>query len=102
MSTSWNTLHIFGFGTNQAIGDNYNTQKPAVDCPETETVADGVYALKPSGSTASSDYHAINCFHNMFIDFQPSTGEGFRVQWEDVSTELVDEIQTLVEEVVAE
>ena len=37
----------------------------------------------------------------MFIDYQPNSGEGFRVQWEDVSTELADEIQTLVEEVVA-
>ena len=101
MSTSWNTLHIFGFGTNQAIGDDYNTQKPAVDCPETLTVTDGVYALKPSGSTASSDYHAINCFHNMFIDYQPSTGEGFRVQWDEVPSALTGSIQTLVEEVVA-
>lgn len=101
MSTSWNTLHIFGFGTNQAIGDDYNTQKPAVDCPETETVTDSVYALKPSGSSASADYHAINCFHSMFIDYQPSTGEGFRVQWSDVPAQLVTDLQTLVEEVVA-
>jgi hypothetical protein len=101
MSTSWNTLHIFGFGTNQAIGDDYNTQKPAVDCPETLTVTDGVYALKPSGSTATAHYHAMICFHNMFIDYQPNSGEGFRVQWSDVPSALTGSIQTLVEEVVA-
>lgn len=101
MSTAWNTLHIFGFGTNQAIGEDYNTQKPAADCPETQTVTDAVYALKPEGSTASAEYHAVNCFHDMFIDYQPSTGEGFRVQWADLSEELIADLQTLVDEVVA-
>ena len=101
MSTLWNTLHIFGFGTNQAIGNDYNIQKPASDCPETLTVVEGIYALKPSESTASSDYHAINCFNNMFIDYQPNSGDSFRIQWSDIPTELLDQIQILVEEVVA-
>lgn len=61
-------------------------------------VVDNVYSLKPQDNTATSDYHAINIFDNMFADFQPKEGKGFRVPFAELDKALIDE---LVAEVLA-
>lgn len=99
--TTWNTIHIFGFGTNQLISNTENIQTPAVECPITSTVTSEIYALKPTGSNASPDYHAINCFNELFIDFLPNTGDSFRTQWADLDQTLLDNISTLADQIVS-
>jgi hypothetical protein len=97
MST-WNTLHIFGYGESQAIGDNYNYKAATSALPAAPPVVDDVYSKKPAGSDASADYHAINIFNGMFADYQPKTGTGFRVPFDELDATLCE---TLVDEIVA-
>jgi hypothetical protein len=98
--TTWNTIHIFGFGTNQLISDSQNIQTPAIECPITPTVTDAIYALKPTGSNASADYHAINCFSGLFIDFLPNSGDSFRIQWENLDETFLADLSTLADQIV--
>ena len=95
---AWNTLHLFGYGECQAIGDNYNDKANTNVLPAAAPVADDVYGLKPAGSDASADYHAINIFNGMFADYQPKTGSSFRVQFDQLDASLCE---TLVNEIIA-
>jgi hypothetical protein len=94
----YSTLHIFGYGECQVIGDNFNYKVPTSSCTTAQAVIDNVYAQKPQGSTASYDYHAINIFNNLFADWQPNSGDGFRVQYDQLSAV---EINALVDEIIA-
>ena len=87
---SFSTVHIFGYGETQLIKENYNQKAPTVDLSAVPPVVANVYSKKPVDNTATSDYHAVNIFNNMFADFQPKTGEGFRVKWEDLDKGLID------------
>ena len=98
--TTWNTIHIFGFETNQLISDSQNIQTPAVECPITSTVTDAIYALKPTGSNASPDYHAVNCFNTLFIDFLPNSGDSFRTQWDALDQSLLNNLSTLADQII--
>jgi hypothetical protein len=95
---TWSTLHIFGYGETQLIGDNFNFKTLTSNLPAAQPVVDDVYSHKPQGSDASASYHAVNIFHDMFADYQPNEGTGFRVQYSDLNQILID---ALVEEIVA-
>lgn len=95
---TWSTLHIFGYGETQLIGDNFNFKTATSNLPAAQPVVDDVYSHKPQGSDASSSYHAVNIFHDMFADYQPNEGTGFRVQYSDLNSILID---ALVEEILA-
>lgn len=86
----FSTIHIFGYGETQLIKENYNEKVPTADLSAAPPVVADVYSHKPQDSTASSDYHAVNIFNNMFADFQPKTGKSFRVKWEDLDKALID------------
>jgi hypothetical protein len=91
----YNTLHIFGYGECQVITDTEN-KKVATDlCPSAQAVVDMVYALKPEGNTAGTDYRAINIFNDMFADYQSPEGN-FRVEYSELDSALIDQ---LVEEI---
>jgi hypothetical protein len=94
----YNTLHVFGYGECQAIGNDYNYKAETSGLPAAQPVVDDVYSKKPQGSDASSDYHAINIFNGMFADYQPKTGSSFRVPFEELDATLCE---TLVDEIIA-
>jgi hypothetical protein len=98
-TTTWSTLHIFGYGETQLIGDNYNKKVATSSLTTVQPVVDNVYSFKPEGNTATEDYHAINIFNDMFADWQPKDGEGWRVQYADLDATLID---ALVAEIVAQ
>ena len=98
MAKTWSTLHIFGYGETQIIGDKLNFKTATTNLTSAQAVVDNVYSKKPSDSDASASYHAVNIFHSMFADFQPKSGKGFRVQYAQVDSVLID---ALVEEIVA-
>jgi len=95
MANSWNTLHIFGFGTVQAISDTQNVQAPiSAFQAEVDAVIDDVWANRPEGYAGPKSFHAINNFNTLFSDWlpnQPNT-ESFRVQAADLDQELLDNL----------
>lgn len=101
MANSWNTLHIFGFGTVQAISDTQNVQAPiSAFQAEVDAVVDDVWANRPEGYVGNKSYHAINNFNTLFSDWLPNTpgAESFRVQAADLDQDLLN---TLAEAVLA-
>lgn len=98
MATEFSTLHIFGYGESQVIGKDFNLKAPNSELTGLQAVVDNVYSKKPADSTATTDYHAINIFHNMFADYQPKQGEGFRVPYAELDDAL---IQALADEIIA-
>jgi hypothetical protein len=101
MANSWNTLHIFGFGTVQVISDTQNVQAPiSAFQAEVDAVVDDVWANKPEDYVGSKSYHAINNFNTLFSDWLPNSpgAESFRVQAADLDQDLLN---TLAEAVLA-
>ncbi len=73
MANSWNTLHIFGFGTVQAISDTQNVQAPiSAFQAEVDAVVNDVWNNKPAGYTGPKTFHAINNFDGLFSDWLPN------------------------------
>ena len=95
---TWSTLHIFGYGESQLIGDNFNYKTSTSNLASAPAVVADVYSNKPAGSDASADYHAVNIFNDMFADYQPNSGSGFRVQYAELNQVLID---ALIEEILA-
>ena len=95
MANSWNTLHIFGFGTVQAISDTQNVQAPiSAFQAKVDAVIEDVWANKPKGYTGSKTFHAINNFDGLFSDWLPNepNAESFRVQAADLNQSLLDDL----------
>jgi hypothetical protein len=97
--SNWNTLHIFGFGTVQAISDTENVQAPieAVQA-DADAVIDNIWANKPEGYTGPKTYHAINNFNTSFSDWLPSSrdAESFRVEAANLDQALLDALAAAV------
>lgn len=91
MST-FNTIHIFGFGVVQIIGKDFNMQTPVNEIQaEVDAVVDNVWSTKPTENTGTKEYHAINIFNTMFSDWQPKIkGEkGFRTNYDQLDDTLI-------------
>lgn len=103
MAFQLSTLHIFGYGETQVIGQDGDTQvnKKVSSSVLTKVtpVVDDVYSFKPQDNLSPNEYHAINIFNDMFADYQPSGKfDSWRVQWADLNKVAIDE---LVAEVLA-
>jgi hypothetical protein len=98
IAKAWNTLHIFGFGTVQAISDTQNVQAPiAAFQAEVDAVVDDVWAGKPEGYASPKTYHAINNFNEMFSDWLPSSdAQSFRVEAANLDQTLLDALAASV------
>jgi hypothetical protein len=99
MST-FNTLHIFGFGDVQVITKDGGKTKKASDLTTLQAVIDNVWSKKPSDNTGTKQYHAINIFEGMFADWQSKVqGEkGYRTPYLELDKAA---IEALVAEVLA-
>lgn len=99
-TTQWSTLHIFGYGETQLIGENLNKKVSTSALTTVQAVVDNVYSFKPEGNTANEEYHAVNIFNDMFADWQTSQQgvEGWRVQYSELDATL---IEALIAEIVA-
>lgn len=100
---TFNTLHIFGFGKVQIIGDDenkkgFNKTVDAGDCKKLQAVINEVFGEKPQDNTSvADDYRAINVFNGMFVDFQANGAKGFRVQWKDLTAKVFEDLVTEVQ-----
>ena len=99
-TTTWSTLHIFGYGETQLIGTDFNKKVPSSVLTTLQAVVDNVYSFKPVDNPATTDYHAINIFNDMFADWQTkdSSVKGWRTEYSELDTTLID---ALVTEIVA-
>jgi hypothetical protein len=101
MATTFNTLHIFGFGDVQVITKDGGKTKKAKNLTTLQAVIDNIWSKKPADNNISSkDYHAINIFNDMFADWQSKIkGEkNYRTKYDELNYQL---IETLVAEVLA-
>ena len=99
MANLWNTVHIFGFGTVQAISDTQNVQVAIADVQaEAQAVIDNVWAGKPVGYTGPKTYHAINNFNGLFSDWLPNSpdAQSFRVEAANLDQSLLDALAAAV------
>lgn len=95
---TFNTIHIFGFGDVQIIAEKTNKIKKYADLTKVKSVVDKVYALKPEENTATSEYHVINIFADMHIDFIPKTtdetAKPFRIKTTDIDAKALTSLVT--------
>jgi hypothetical protein len=100
MPQAYKTVHIFGYGETQIIGEDYNKKTSTSGLTKVQAVIDDVWSKKPQNSDASQDYRAINIFEGMFSDYQPNTGKGYRTPFSELDAtaiqELVDEVYAAV------
>lgn len=99
MANPWNTLHIFGFGTVQAISDTQNVQAPYSAVKDlADLVVDSVWSKRPEGYAGQKTYHAINNFYELFSDWLPNEPnvQSFRVQAADLDQQLLDDLAQAV------
>jgi len=92
MST-FNTIHIFGFGVVQVIGKDFNVQTAISNVQvQADACIDNVWSKKPADNTSTKEYHAINVFNNMFADWQPKVNveKGFRTKYDQLNSSLFD------------
>lgn len=109
------TMHIFGYGDVQIIGtqksDNnpetsekdYTKKAPVAALSGITALINSIYALKPVDNSAGKQFHSINIFQNLFIDFQPKN-EGadkqqnpFRVDFDEIDPAM---LQNVINEVI--
>ena len=104
MAFELSTLHIFGYGETQVIGQDgdtaVNKKVSSSGLTSLTAVVDNVYSFKPVDNLSPNEYHAINIFNNMFADYQPS-GEFdiWRTEWALLDQAYID---ALVAEVLAQ
>ena len=99
MANKWNTIHIFGFGTVQAISDTENVQAPIASVQtQADAVIANVWAGKPADYTGPETYHAINNFNTLFSDWLPNSpdAKSFRVEAADLDQSLLDALADAV------
>jgi hypothetical protein len=99
---TWSTIHIFGYGETQLIGNGFNKKVPTLSVwPTVLPVVDNVYSTKPEDNNATPEYHAVNIFYNMFADFQPQSGNAFRTQYADLDATLIEALVAEIDAYVA-
>lgn len=105
MAFELSTLHIFGYGETQVIGQDgetpVNKKVASSQLNGLQLVVDDVFSKKPAGNTSTEDYHAINIFNNLFADYQPNqnlgdgsvqSAESFRVPFEELNVTLINDL----------
>lgn len=88
----WSTIHIFGYGEVQLISKEINKKCHINALHIVQHIIDMIYAHKPLDNDSTKNYHAINIFNNMHVDWQTSekNTKGWRVNFEDIEISNFD------------
>jgi hypothetical protein len=91
-TTTWSTIHIFGYGETQLIGADSNKKVPSSALSTLQAVVDNIYSFKPVDNSATKEYHAINIFYDMFADWQTkdSSAQGWRTDYSELDSSLIN------------
>ncbi len=95
----FNTIHIFGFGTAQAIKKDSNVQVPASSISaEIFTCIEDIWAKRPTDfAGAKDDYHAINIFQGLHCSWLgKGNSDSFRVDYADLDATLFEALATTI------
>lgn len=98
---SWGTMHIFGYGETQIIGnDKMNKKFSSTDLTKVQDVVDYIYSFKPEGNEAPKEYHIINISKDSQVHFVPkhSTSQSWRIEYADLDTTTIDALATEITE----
>ncbi len=106
MST-FNTIHIFGFGDTQIIKEDINKSVKASELTTQTVFVDAIKTLKPA-DVVLTDYHVIHIFEGNSVRYlgkptQVKTDKtSFSVEWADVPTSLLNALVTEIESKITE
>jgi hypothetical protein len=108
--TTFNTIHVFGYGETQIIGSGKNGKVKSNDLTKLTDFVDYIKSLKPE-ELEDSDYHVIHIFNNSSIrylgkgniisqSFPIQNTRNYTIKWDDLDlttlNDLVDEIDSLL------
>ncbi len=93
------TIHIFGYGETQIIGEGINKKVLTSSLSSAQAVIDNVYSTKPTDNNAGTTYFAINIYIDLFSDYIPKTqGEdSFRTPYSELDATLINALILEVE-----
>ena len=98
----FSTIHIFGYGETQIIGQTNNGKVESFSLTTLTPFVDHVKTFLPATGVTLTDYHVIHIFESMDVRYLGQGTEdrtvqtSFSVTWSQIDqillTELVDEI----------
>ncbi len=96
---NWNTIHIFGYGETQIIGEDINKKVLSSSLTKAIQVVSMVYDTKPQDVVCSIDYNVVTIYNGMYSDFQPKPkGEkGFTTDYLFLSQSLINGLVSEIE-----
>ena len=106
MST-FNTIHIFGFGDTQIIKEDLNNSIKSSELTSFPPFVNAVLQLKPE-NIALAYFHVIHIFQGDSVKYIGGPTENrddvtnFTIEWENVPLELLDALVTEIEAKIAE
>jgi hypothetical protein len=94
---TWSTLHIFGYGETQLIGEDFNKKVLTSELTKVQAVVDNLYSFKPEDSTATEDYHLVNVFKDKQGSYVPKDTEQWRVEYTELDLIAIEELVAEIE-----
>ena len=90
---AWNTIHIFGYGESQVIGDKANGKTPNGALKTLAPLMSYLASKQQKGTKISlDDTHALNIFNGSFVDFRPrgAKNKGQRFEWSEIDAKAIN------------
>jgi len=106
MST-FNTIHIFGYGETQLIKNNYNKKIKSSLLSKLQPVIADVITKSGKSVITPNSYHSINIFSNLRVTYNSKVNkdESFNINFADLNATklaaLITEVETKVAEIEA-
>ena len=97
--SAFNTIHVFGFGDTQIIGETNGTVK-STTLTKLTALVDHIKTFKPEEITLT-DYHVIHIFNGMDVRYL-GQGTGNREEKTSFSVKISDVNSTILNEFVTE
>ena len=94
---TWSTLHIFGYGETQLIGEDFNKKVLTSELTKVQAVVDNLYSFKPEGNTTTEDYHSINVFKDAFGSYLAKDTEEWRTPYVELDVTAIEELVAEIE-----
>jgi hypothetical protein len=103
----FSTIHIFGYGETQIIGETNNGKVPSSSLTTLVPFVDHVKTFLPESGVTLTDYHVIHIFNGSDVRYlgvgtedrkeETSFSVGFNQIDQSLLTSLVDEIISLIQ-----
>ena len=92
---AWNTIHIFGYGESQVIGNEANGKVANGDLKMLAPLLTVLAKKQQKGTKITlEDTHVLNIFNGAFVDFRPRgmKNKGQRFAWNDINTKTINKL----------